>query len=172
MTAPDHTRPSRRPDGSTRVNRSEPAIAAIHTAVSARLKNVDGRYTKRRRAIVDALAHAQQPLTVEEIRTIADVPQSSIYRNLTVLEEAQLVHRFINNNSEFARYELAEELTGHHHHFACDSCGTMTDVTLPNNIESDLDNALTLLAAQQRFTINGHRLDIIGTCQTCTDGAR
>lgn len=172
MSASEGSGRSRARGGSTDApDRISPEIAVIHAAVAARLRNVQGRYTKRRRALVDALAHAQQPLTVEQIRTIAAVPRSSVYRNLTVLEEARLVHRFINNNSEFARYELAEELTGHHHHFACASCGAMTDVTLPNNVESDLDDALAILAAQQRFTIDGHRLDIIGTCENCTDRA-
>jgi hypothetical protein len=45
----------------------------------------------------------------------------------------------------------------------------MTDVTLPKNVEADLDRALALLAEQQRFTVDGHRLDIIGTCATCKD---
>ena len=54
----------------------------------------------------------------------------------------------------------------------CANCGTMTDVTLPKNIEADLDRALALLAEQQHFTVDGHRLDIIGTCATCTETPR
>jgi Fur family ferric uptake transcriptional regulator len=96
-------------------------------------------------------------------------PLSSVYRTLAILEEVGLVHRLTNDNSEYARFELAEDLLGHHHHLACANCGTMTDVTLPKDIEADLDRALALLAKQQRFIVDGHRLDIIGTCATCTD---
>ena len=104
-------------------------------------------------------------------RTIADAPLSSVYRTLAILEEVGLVHRLTNDNSEYARFELAEDLLGHHHHLACASCGAMTDVTLPSNIEADLDRALAVLAKQQRFSVDGHRLDVIGTCAACTETA-
>jgi Fur family transcriptional regulator, ferric uptake regulator len=144
-------------------------VDEIHDAVAARLGNNIIRYTKTRRTVVEVLARARQPLTVDEIRTMTAAPLSSVYRTLAILEEVGLVHRLTNDNSEYARFELAEDLLGHHHHLACANCGTMTDVTLPHNIEADLDRALALLAKQQHFTVDGHRLDIIGTCATCTD---
>jgi Fur family ferric uptake transcriptional regulator len=146
-------------------------VDAMHDAVAERLANFVIRYTRTRRAVVEALARARQPLTVDEIRTIADAPLSSVYRTLAILEEVGLVHRLTNDNSEYARFELAEDLLGHHHHLACASCGAMTDVTLPSNIEADLDRALAVLAKQQRFTVDGHRLDVIGTCAACTETA-
>ena len=145
------------------------AADEIHGAVAARLGADDVRYTRNRRAVVDVLAQARQPLTVEQIRDKTGAPLSSVYRTLTILEQAELVHRLTNDNSEYAHYELAEQLLGHHHHLACANCGAMTDVTLPHNVEADLDRALGLLATQQRFTLDRHRLDIIGTCASCTD---
>jgi Fe2+ or Zn2+ uptake regulation protein len=144
-------------------------VNSIHQAVAARLNDDGARYTNGRRALVEVLARARQPLTVEELRALSAAPQSSIYRILAVLEDAALVYRFTNNNSEFARFELAEDLTGHHHHLACATCGAMTDVTLPTDVEAHLDRAVTLLAEQQRFTVDEHRLDIIGTCATCAN---
>jgi len=144
-------------------------VTSIHQAVAARLNDDGARYTNSRRALVEILARARQPLTVEELRALSAAPQSSIYRILAVLEDAELVHRFTNNNSEFARFELAEDLTGHHHHLACATCGTMTDVTLPPDVEDHLDRAVTLLAEQQGFTVDQHQLDIIGTCATCAN---
>jgi Fur family ferric uptake transcriptional regulator len=144
-------------------------VDEIHDAVAERLGSNLIRYTKTRRTVVEVLVRARQPLTVDEIRTMSAAPLSSVYRTLAILEEVGLVHRLTNNNSEYARFELAEDLLGHHHHLACANCGTMTDVTLPKDIEADLDRALALLAKQQRFTVDGHRLDIIGTCATCTD---
>ena len=144
-------------------------VDEIHDAVSERLGSNLIRYTKTRRTVVEVLVRTRQPLTVDEIRTMSAAPLSSVYRTLALLEEVGLVHRLTNDNSEYARFELAEDLLGHHHHLACANCGTMTDVTLPKDIEADLDRALALLAKQQRFTVDGHRLDIIGTCATCTD---
>ena len=165
-------RPQRTRQGGTDHDASTPTrssipVDEIHVAVAERLGNDNTRYTRTRRAVVDALAVALQPLTVDEIRTRTAAPLSSVYRTLTILEEADLVHRFTNDTSEYARFELAEHLLGHHHHLACANCGTMTDVTLPDNLEADLDRALAVLAKQQHFTLGGHRLDVIGTCATC-----
>ena len=141
----------------------------IHAAVAERLAGDSIRYTKTRRAIVDVLAHTGQPLTVDRIRAESAAPLSSVYRTLAIFEEAGLVHRLTNDKSEYARYELAEDLLGHHHHLACANCGAMTDVTLPDNLEADLDRALAALAKQQHFALDSHRLDIIGICATCTE---
>jgi Fe2+ or Zn2+ uptake regulation protein len=143
----------------------------IHSAVAARLGADDVRYTRTRRAVVDVLAQSLQPLTVEQIRDKTAAPLSSVYRTLTILGHAELVHRLTNDNSEYAHYELAEQLLGHHHHLACANCGTMTDVTLPTKLEAALDQALGLLATQQKFTLDSHRLDILGTCASCTTSA-
>ena len=168
MSAPRQKAESR--DHDARVSGDPTAEAnAIHSAVAARLSTDDIRYTRTRRLVVDALALARQPLTVDQIRKQTAVPLSSVYRTLAIFEHVELVHRFTSDNSEYAQYELAEELLGHHHHLACENCGTMTDVTLPETLEADLDRALTFLAKQQRFALASHRLDIIGTCASCTN---
>jgi Fe2+ or Zn2+ uptake regulation protein len=140
--------------------------ADVHTAVAARLQTADGRYTRTRRHLVELLAEAGQPLTVTEICAQSGLPLSSVYRNLGVLEEAGIVHRLAGHD-EFARFERPEELVGHHHHLACSSCGAMTDVRLPPDVEAELDRALTRLARKERFAIDTHRLDVVGRCSAC-----
>ena len=141
--------------------------ADLHAAASARLARVDGRYTRQRQGLVELLAGAGQPLTAEEILARAGgVPQSSLYRNLAVLEETGVVHR-LAGESGMARFELAEELTGHHHHLVCSSCGAMTDVELPTALETTLGHALDEISRAQRFSIRGHRLDVVGVCASC-----
>ncbi len=138
----------------------------VHAAVAARLQSADGRYTSARRRLVEVLAAAGQPLTVGDICRDSGLALSSVYRNLGVLEEAGIVHRLAGHD-EFARFELAEELVGHHHHLACSSCGAMTDVRLPPDVEAELDRALSRLARKERFAIETHRLDVVGRCRTC-----
>jgi Fe2+ or Zn2+ uptake regulation protein len=140
--------------------------ADVHAAVAARLQSTEGRYTRARRHLVELLAGAGQPLTVTEICGETGLPPSSVYRNLSVLEEAGVVHRLAGHD-DFARFELAEELVGHHHHLACRSCGAMTDVRLPPDVEAELDRALHRLARKERFAIDTHRLDVVGRCRTC-----
>ena len=46
-----------------------------------------------------------------------------------MLEQAGVVHRVVATD-EFTRYELAEDLTEHHHHLICSSCGAVADFTI------------------------------------------
>ncbi len=114
------------------------------------------------------LSASDRPLTIPEILTArAGMPQSSVYRNLTVLEEAGLVQR-VASSDDWARFELAEDLTGHHHHQICTRCGEVRDFTLPNHLESTLDDCLTSVATANGFTLQHHRLDLVGVCESCS----
>ena len=93
--------------------------------------------------------------------------QSSLYRNLTVLQEAGVVTR-VMSSQEGGLYELAEHLTGHHHHLVCSECGDVRDVKVPDALEHDLDTALLRLAKREGFSLDHHRLDLIGRCAQCS----
>jgi Fur family ferric uptake transcriptional regulator len=153
----------------------------VHPDVAARLGSVDQRYTSGRRAIVATLAAAGRPLTVPEIigDRLADdpasgagrgpLPQSSAYRNLTVLVDAGVVRR-VNGTDDHGRFELAEELAGHHHHLLCVSCGRVDDVSAVPTLERALDAAARLAAEATGFEVTGHRIDLVGRCATCRTG--
>jgi Fur family ferric uptake transcriptional regulator len=139
----------------------------LHDTVAARLQQGDNRYTRHRRALVEVLRAAKQPMTIAEILAVAtDLPQSSVYRNLSVFEETGIVERLVGAG-DFARFELAEELLGHHHHLVCSSCGMMLDVELPAELEKDIERALASLARRKRFQLRAHRLDLMGLCREC-----
>jgi Fur family transcriptional regulator, ferric uptake regulator len=139
----------------------------IHTTVADRLGHQSQRYTSKRRLLVTMLEGAGKPLSIPDIlarqRTL---PQSSVYRNLTVLEHAGAVRRVVADD-EYARYELAEDLTRHHHHLICSSCGKVEDVTIPPELEARMDRSLSRLARREQFATAAHRLDLIGTCRAC-----
>lgn len=144
----------------------------LHERVAARLRAVAGRYTGSRRRLVEVLRDAGQPLTAEEIVRLAeDLALSSVYRNLATLEAAGLVHR-LAGHGDFTRFELAEELLGHHHHLACGRCGAMTDVHLPGPLEAELERALTREARRRGFEVASHRLDAVGRCAECAAEGR
>ena len=144
----------------------------LHDAVAARLAHNDGRYTGARRDLIEALAAAGRPLTVDEIVVRAPRQRpSSVYRNLAVFEAEGVVHRMAGVG-EFARFELTEALVGHHHHLACRECGAMTDVHLPHQLESELDRVLTDLAHTEGFELSSHVLDAVGICRACTEASR
>jgi Fur family ferric uptake transcriptional regulator len=141
----------------------------LHEDVAARLAGHDGRYTGSRRDLIQALAEAGRPLTVDEIveRSPRQRP-SSVYRNLAVFEAEGVVRR-LAGVGDLARFELTEALVGHHHHLACQTCGAMTDVHLPHDLELLLDEALSRIARTEGFTLSAHELDAVGVCQACSE---
>jgi len=145
----------------------EETEAGVHEAVAARLADRDGRYTGSRRDLIQVLADAGRPLTVDEIVVRAPRQRpSSVYRNLAVFETEGVVRR-LAGVGDLARFELTEALVGHHHHLACQVCGAMTDVHLPPDLEKQLDGVLTDLAGAEGFVLSSHVLDAVGVCQEC-----
>ncbi len=141
--------------------------AELHRTVRDRLDENDQRYTAGRRAVVDALAAADGPITLPElIERSPTLAQSSAYRNLAVMEEVGVVRRLVHG-ADHARYELAEDLTEHHHHLICERCGTVRDVTLTAELERRLDTAFDGLAIDAGFEPRDHTIDIYGVCADC-----
>jgi Fur family transcriptional regulator, ferric uptake regulator len=139
----------------------------VHATAAQRLTADDQRYTAQRRGLVTLLAEADQPLTIPQLlERQPGLAQSSAYRNLAVLERAAVVHRIVTTD-EFARYELAEDLTHHHHHLICTKCGGVTDFEVPEAVEQELEAALARVAERTGFAVRDHRLDLVGTCPAC-----
>lgn len=140
----------------------------LHDDVAELLRAGDHRYSTGRRRVVSALHEANAPVTIPEILKISDeLTQSSLYRNLAVLEEVGAVTRIITHD-DHARFELAETLTDHHHHhLICANCGSVTDFTLSPDTETMLEQACARVAKTANFHIEGHRLDLVGTCADC-----
>jgi Fur family transcriptional regulator, ferric uptake regulator len=142
----------------------------LHDLVEICLKRIDQRYTPGRRAIVEFLASHGHPVSISDIAAeLPEVPRSSAYRHLVDLQSAGVVRR-IAASDEFARFELAEDLTEHHHHLLCTSCGRVIDVTPTQAFERTVDRVVEELAGQQGFHPTSHALDIIGKCSSCAKG--
>jgi len=147
-------------------------LAVLHDQVADSLTRVDQRYTQGRRRVIELLATAGRPLTLPDLLELdRSLPQSSVYRNLDVLERVGLVTR-ITALPDYAYFELSEPLLGHHHHLICISCGTIADVRLGDETERLLDQALDIAAERAGFTPVHHELDLHGHCSIClTDPA-
>jgi Fur family transcriptional regulator, ferric uptake regulator len=142
-------------------------VADVHDTASRRLRAAGQRYTSGRRAAVDVLARATAPLTIPEVVAGGRrIPQSSAYRSLAVLEQAGVVRRILTSG-DFARFELAEDLTQHHHHLICSSCGGVEDFTAPPALERSLRRAVRDVEGATGFAAAHHRLDLVGTCTAC-----
>jgi Fur family ferric uptake transcriptional regulator len=139
----------------------------LHHIVEGRLRRVDLRYTAGRRSIVDALVDMGGPASIEDLaQLLPGLARSSAYRHLVDLQTAGVVQRIAADDS-FGRFELSEDLTGHHHHLLCSGCGRVTDVTPSPAFERNLSRHLDELARSQGFSPLGHRVDVVGLCDRC-----
>lgn len=138
-----------------------------HGVVADRLHRDGQRYTRGRRALVTVLLGAGRPLTIAELlRADEGWSQSSIYRNLGVLEACGVVDRLPSADG-VARFEVTEELSRHHHHLVCSRCGRLDDVDLPARVEATL-HAVTAEAGEALgYEVDEHRLELIGRCPDC-----
>jgi Fe2+ or Zn2+ uptake regulation protein len=141
--------------------------ADLHQVVADRLRRADQRYTAGRRAIVELLVRAGHPISIGDVsEQLPGMPRSSAYRHLMDLQVAGAVRR-VAANDDFARFELAEDLTEHHHHLLCVGCGKVADVTPSDGFELTVTETLDEVSRSTGFRPHGHRLDVFGLCAVC-----
>lgn len=144
------------------------ANTSLDREVEKRLADRDIRYTKGRRAVVSTLASSDGPLSASELheRTTGSPPLSSIYRSLTVMEEAGVLAPH-HGAKGLTRYELAEWLKGHHHHLICLECGSVEDVEVTKQHEAKVNQVVKEISSAAAFIPFNHALEIEGRCARC-----
>lgn len=139
----------------------------LDRVITERLAQHEMRYTTGRRAIVAALRAIGGPVTLPELLAFSGaVPQSSAYRNLSLMEDAGVVRRLVHG-ADHAHFELAEELTEHHHHLICEKCGSVDDFTLDEQLEGLLDAAFHKAARDSGAHVSSHMIDVFVVCSDC-----
>jgi Fe2+ or Zn2+ uptake regulation protein len=142
-------------------------VTDVHALVDQQLRRTRQRYTRGRRQLVELLLVTDRPLTIPELVDLgAAQSQSSLYRNLAILEQAGAVRR-LSSTDETSRFELAEEHSEHHHHLVCSACGGIEDITLPDDIEAALHGAVDQAQRVRSFRVDAHHLELVGTCGDC-----
>lgn len=140
--------------------------AELHETVRRHLADREVRYTSGRRSVITTLVRLDGPESAAELHRRMSVPLSSLYRSLTVLDEAGVLERH-HDADGLARFELAEWLTGHHHHLVCVICGVVEDFELNAAAEQTLDSLATTAAAGAGYEVTGHNLEVEGLCGSC-----
>jgi Fur family ferric uptake transcriptional regulator len=140
----------------------------LHELVNRRLTTDGVRYTSGRRSVVAAIQMASGPRTAAELidGPTTSIPVSSLYRTLALLEHSDVLKKH-HGPDGIARFELAEWLTGHHHHVVCVACGAIEDVTVPRPAEQALAGIVNELGAQAGFRVLDHVLEVEGVCARC-----
>ena len=143
-------------------------MADVDRVARQRMTDAGHLYTRGRQLVMATLSQIGAPATIPMILKAAPaLVQSSLYRNLAVLQSAGLVTR-VDVGDERAFFELSELITNdHHHHLVCSECSTVVDITLPVRAERALDRALGDAAEGVGFELKDHRVDLVGVCAVC-----
>lgn len=119
--------------------------------------------SKQRERILETLRQTTTHPTADWVyaRLKPDFPKLSlgtVYRNLNILVEQDLVRR-IDNGSSFDRYDAR---FNPHYHFICERCGKIIDLDVPvnNSLEQEI-------SAKTGLLIKRHKIDFFGLCQDC-----
>lgn len=124
------------------------------------------RLTPEREAIVTAVyashEHFDADVWIEKLeRRKGGASRSTVYRTLSLLEEAGLIRKVARSNDR----EVYEHDYGYpqHDHLICKKCGDM--IEFPNEVIADV---LERIAAEHGFRMSGHRLEVEGICANCS----
>lgn len=120
------------------------------------------RDTRQKRAIRNVFERSIGPLSPEQLHAAASQESeglglATVYRSIrTLLDEGWLDSIEVPGHGAF--YERANK--EHHHHFACDECGTVYDL---DGCSSEVRGRLP-----RGYRARGHDVTIFGTCAACS----
>ena len=122
------------------------------------------RFTPEREAIVREVFSRHDHFTVDELylslRRKRPISRASLYRTIPLLIEAGLISEVFQDSGQ-TRYE---HTYGHQHHchLRCRICGQVVEFHEPY-----LENLEKRVAAKHGYLVNGHRLEVLGSCPAC-----
>lgn len=121
------------------------------------------RVTAARKAIIEALQEAADPLSIEAL--LARLPkktadQATVYRTLESFMEKGIVRQVVLS-PERALYELAGD---DHHHIVCLRCGRIEHIELRDCTAFEKE---ALGASKDFKKIERHTLELYGLCKVC-----
>lgn len=128
------------------------------------LRKAGLRRTKAREAVLNLLFEAMRPLSHQEIAIQTEVDRLdrvTLYRTLTTLREAGLVHRVqgVDGIWRFSAHGIDHTgCPGNHPHFLCLRCSAMACLT---------EQALPWVSVQEGAEVKGKQLVVYGLCPAC-----
>ena len=126
------------------------------------LKRAGYSVTATRREVFAAL-QGKEPQTMRELLATCQgkADRASVYRTIGLFEQLGIVKR-LQIGWKY-KLELSDAFHHHHHHLTCTSCGRTT----PFEENTELEQQLAQLAANHRFAMHDHQLEIQGICSDC-----
>ena len=128
------------------------------------LKKNGVRITPQRHAILEYLVTSMSHPTADEIyKSLAsnfpNMSVATVYNNLRVFLNVGLIKELTYGDAS-SRFDF---VTHDHYHIICNDCGKIVDFHYPG-----LEEVEHLASHITGFKVNSHRLEVYGTCPTCT----
>jgi Fe2+ or Zn2+ uptake regulation protein len=89
---------------------------------------------------------------------------ATVYRTVSLLEKLDFLRHV---HDEGLEHRFVATQPGHRHSLVCRSCGKVVEFEA-----CDLSVVERLLKAETGFRVEGHYLEIYGTCATCAGGSK
>ena len=127
------------------------------------------RVTAPRRAVIAAALRQERPFTAEQLvaassASAGESGRSTVYRTLEILASLGVLSRILDASG---RPVYVAGAPVHRHHLVCSGCG----VAVPFDACPVGDLAASL-GRENDFEVQGHLLEIFGTCGDCRAPAR
>ena len=123
------------------------------------------KITRQRRSVLKAFLECENHVSAEELYNMVSSTElkiglATVYRTLALLTESGLALE-LNFGDGQKRYEH-RYMHGHHDHMICTECGKIIEFNHPR-----IEKLQEEVAADKKFTITSHKLDLIGICNEC-----
>ena len=121
------------------------------------------RFTEQRAAVYRYLRQTEDHPSADDVftsvrRVIPDISLATVYKSLETLVSCGLATKLTYGDGS-ARYDGR---TDPHPHARCLQCGSVAD--LPGHLDG---GALDRLGELPGFSIEGYRVEVVGTCGAC-----
>jgi Fur family transcriptional regulator, ferric uptake regulator len=131
------------------------------------LRQYGMRITKNRTRILDALLHAEKPLSLDEIQFRAGLKGPSpdyatVFRIMTLLESLRIAQK-VHLNRSCSYFELLDPQQ-HYDHIICTECGDVTvmvDSCPVEKVERQIEK-------RYGYSEIRHSLEFFGKCRKCS----
>jgi Fur family transcriptional regulator, ferric uptake regulator len=140
-------------------DRPPQVFATVDDAIDA-LRDSGLRLSTARRLVLDALFEAEGPVTAAHLSRTLSLDESSVYRNLELLEDRGVI-RHLHLGHSPGLYVLSSE--NDVEYLYCERCAKVTSVT-PDRLDPIREQVRREFGYTPRFT----HFAIVGVCRDCS----
>jgi Fur family ferric uptake transcriptional regulator len=164
------TAPSRKPPGRSGAGAAQGPEEARspRERLAAHIRAAGLKRSRQRDRVVDAFLATTGHVSVDELAAAVhhrdpDIGHTTVYRTLKLLAECGVASPRQFGDGQ-TRYEVHRP-GAHHDHLLCESCGSIEEFE-----DDGIEELQRAVARRHGFVLDGHTLELHGTCVRCRAG--